>query len=94
MPKSSGTIREAREQFSRLVSAAEAGEPQLVTKRGRAAAVVLSRESYDRLLVESKTPPRTFGEHIISAPKRPPAIPDDEELFPREPFRERELDFE
>ena len=91
MPIPSWTIREARDQFSKLVNAAEAGEPQLVTKRGRAAAVVLSREEYDRLLIESKAPPKTFVEHLLSIPKRPPSIPDDEELFPRLDLEPRDI---
>ena len=37
---------------------------------------------------------KNFVEHLLSIPKRPPSIPDDEELFPREPFRDRGFEFE
>ena len=94
MPIPSWTIREARDQFSKLVNAAEAGDPQFVTRRGRAAAVVLSRGEYDRLLNEIKAPPKNFFEHLLLIPKRPPSIPDDEELFPRLDFESRDVDFE
>ena len=39
-------------------------------------------------------PQTTFVEHLLSIPKRPPTIADDEELFPRERFAEREFELE
>lgn len=42
-------LEDAKNQFSRLVRKAMAGEPQRVTRRGRDAVVVISAEEYDRL---------------------------------------------
>lgn len=42
-------LEDAKNQFSRVVRKALAGEPQRVTRRGRDAVVVVSAEEYDRL---------------------------------------------
>ena len=47
MPK--WKLEDAKDQFSRLVRRAMAGEPQRVTRRGRDAVVVISAAEYDRL---------------------------------------------
>jgi prevent-host-death family protein len=43
------SVRDARNHLSRLVHAARR-EPQVITKRGRDAVVVLSRQEYDLLV--------------------------------------------
>ena len=43
------SLRNAKDHLSRLVEAAQAA-PQAITKRGRDAVVVLSKEEYQRLL--------------------------------------------
>jgi antitoxin Phd len=43
-------LEDAKNQFSEVVRRAVAHEPQLVTKNGRDAVVVLSTEDYQRLL--------------------------------------------
>jgi antitoxin Phd len=94
MAAATWTLQDAMNQFSRVVTAAEKGAPQVVTKRGRSAVVVLSYDAYERLVDAGTEPPKDFVEHLLSIPKRPPTIPDEEELFPREPFTGREFDFE
>ena len=94
MAETTWTLQDAKNQFSRVVAAAERGRPQFVSKRGRSAVVVLSVEDYQRLAATGKEPAKNFVEHLLSIPKRPPSIPDDEELFPREPFRDRGFEFE
>ncbi|MFN4074082.1 MAG: type II toxin-antitoxin system Phd/YefM family antitoxin [Thermus sp.] len=42
-------LQEAKARFSQLVDEAMKGQPQLVTRRGRKAVVVLDWESYARL---------------------------------------------
>ena len=42
-------LQDAKNQFSVLVNAALAGEPQLVTRRGQPAVVVLAADEYERL---------------------------------------------
>ena len=43
------SLQDAKNRFSAVVEAARRGEPQLVTKRGAAAVVVLAAEEYARL---------------------------------------------
>lgn len=93
MPEARWSLQDAKNRFSAVVTAAEAGEPQLVTKRGRLAVVVLAAEEYARLREKDRLNKPSFVEHILSAPKRPPEIPDDEELFPRLDLDPRDVDF-
>lgn len=63
-------LQDAKNKFSELVERAAEGEPQVVTKRGKRTAVLVSAEEYSRLKGrESGTPPRNFVEHLLSAPK-------------------------
>ncbi|WP_094556828.1 type II toxin-antitoxin system Phd/YefM family antitoxin [Synechococcus sp. 1G10] len=43
------TLQDAKNRFSAVVDAAMAGRPQLVTRRGKPATVVLGVEDYERL---------------------------------------------
>jgi antitoxin Phd len=90
----SWTLQDAKNQFSRVVAAAERGRPQFVSKRGRSAVVVLSVADYERLAAAGGDPSGNFVEHLLAIPKRPPSIPDDEELFPRERFTDRDFALE
>ena len=45
------SIAEAKDQLPRLVHEAEAGTPVEITRRGRAVAVLLSAEVYERLTI-------------------------------------------
>lgn len=58
-------LMHAKAQFSQLVELAEQGEPQIVTKRGRAAVVVVSSERYKTLQGQ----PRTAFDAFKNAPK-------------------------
>jgi prevent-host-death family protein len=42
-------LQDAKNRLSRLVDEAAKGEPQIITRRGRAAAVVVSPEQFRRL---------------------------------------------
>jgi prevent-host-death family protein len=42
-------VQEAKQRFSEVVRAAEAGEPQIVTKHGREVVVILDFSEYRRL---------------------------------------------
>lgn len=46
-------VQEAKQRFSEVVRAAEAGEPQIVTKHGEEVAVVIDIAEYRRLRGES-----------------------------------------
>ncbi len=61
-------LQDAKNRFSAVVDAALAGEPQQVTRRGKAAVVVLSVKDYERL---RKNPPGrapSFVEHLLTIP--------------------------
>ncbi len=86
------TLKDAREQLETLARAAEQGEPQHVALDDGDEVVVLSKRDYDLM---SKRP-KTFVEHILSAPKLPE---DCQDLFDkREPWllelAPREIDFD
>ena len=62
-------LQDAKNQFSAVVKAARAGEPQRVTRRGKPAVVVLAVEEYERLrhLERAKAP--TFAELLLAIPR-------------------------
>ena len=70
------TLQDAKNRFSAVVDAAQRGEPQLVTKRGTPAVVVLAAEEYARLrALEARAAP-SFVDHLL-------AMPSDDEPFER-----------
>lgn len=80
------SLQDAKNHFSTVVEAAVSGEPQLVTKRGKPAVVVLSVAEYERL--ERRHSPQTpsFVEHLMNIPK-------DDGAFERIELEPRDLDF-
>jgi antitoxin Phd len=70
------TVRDARNRFSMIVEAAQRGEPQLVTKRGAAAVVVLAAEEYARLKAVAEQQAPSLVDHLL-------AMPQDDEAFDR-----------
>lgn len=61
-------LQDAKNRFSELVSAAQREGPQIVTRRGAEAAVVLSYEDYEKLTRKRR---RTIVDVLLSAPKLP-----------------------
>ena len=63
------SLQDAKNRFSAVVEAAQRGEPQLVTKRGAPAVVVLAAEEYARLkaLEEQRAP--SFIDHLLTMPR-------------------------
>ncbi len=57
-------VQEAKQRFSEVLRAAEAGEPQIVTKHGAEVAVVLDIAAYRRLRGE----PVRLMEYLVAAP--------------------------
>jgi prevent-host-death family protein len=92
MPRAQWSLQDAKNRFSAVVAAAEAGTPQLVTKRGRPSVVVVAVEDYEKLRGQERNARPSFIEHLLSAPKRPAEIADDEELFPRLELEPRDVD--
>ena len=61
-------LQTAKNRFSEVVERARVEGPQIVTRRGHEAAVVVGIDSY-RDLVGGRRPTRSFAEHLLSAPK-------------------------
>ena len=63
------SLQDAKNQLSRVVDAARAGEAQVVTRHGKPAAVVLSFENYERLKgLENRTLP-SFRDVLLAMPQ-------------------------
>ena len=62
-------LRDAKNKFSALVNAALAGEPQLVTRRGQPAVVVLAADEYERLRLLDNAGASTLGELLLAIPQ-------------------------
>lgn len=62
-------LQDAKNKFSELVERAADGEPQVVTKRGKRAAVLVSAEEYARLKGQTGAQASDFVHHLLSAPK-------------------------
>jgi antitoxin Phd len=83
-PKS-WSVQEAKNRFSEVVQAAQK-RPQLVTKHGKAAAVVLSAEQYERLRQCIKAKALSFVDLLL-------AMPRGGEDFEHLPLRPRDVEF-
>ena len=57
-------LQDAKNNLSKVVQKARNEGPQTITLRGKAAAVLLSAEEYERL----KGPRRTLVDHLLSGP--------------------------
>lgn len=62
----SWSLQDAKNRFSHVVNAARRGAPQMVTRRGRAAVVVLAVEDYERL---TRGPSASFASHLLAMPQ-------------------------
>jgi antitoxin Phd len=70
------SLQDAENRFSAVVEAARRGEPQLVTRRGVPAVVVLAAEDYARLKALEERQAPSFIEQLL-------AMPQDDEAFDR-----------
>jgi antitoxin Phd len=62
------TLQDAKNRFSAVVDAALAGAPQEVSRRGKPAVVVLSCETYHRLIDTARAPRESFAAHLMAFP--------------------------
>lgn len=69
MLESVWTLQDAKNRFSAVVEAARGGKPQLVTKRGVPAVVVVSAEEYERLHQIEKMQQPSFADHLLAMPR-------------------------
>ena len=77
------SAQDARNRFSALVEAAPRGEPQLVTKRGAPAVVVVAVEQYARLKALEKQPTPSFTNQLLAFTNQLLAMPQDDKGFDR-----------
>jgi prevent-host-death family protein len=68
MRSSSWSLQDAKNSFSAVVEAAAHGKPQIVTKHGKPAVVVVSASEYERLRRLERLKGPTFAEHLLAMP--------------------------
>jgi antitoxin Phd len=69
MSEAQWSLQDAKNKFSAVVEAARRGKPQVVTKRGIPAVVVISAEEYERLRqLRGGTLP-SFRDHLLAMPQ-------------------------
>ena len=86
MARREWSLQDAKARFSAVVEAAQRGEPQFVTKRGRPAVVVVSASEFATLRKRKRGPEKTFVDHLLAMPK-------DDGAFPRMRLRPRKVRF-
>ena len=67
MPHSPWSVQNAKNRFSSVVDAAQR-EPQVVTKHGRPAVVVVAAGEYARLTHLERLKAPTFADHLLAMP--------------------------
>lgn len=68
MPPSNWSLQDAKNCFSAVVDAAGRGKPQLVTKHGKPAVVVVAADEYARLRRLERLTAPTFIDHLLAMP--------------------------
>ena len=86
MTASSLPLHDAKNRFSAVVEAALHGDPQVVTRRGVPAVVVISAEEYERLCRVDRANAPSFTELLL-------AMPQDGESFERASLKPRDVEF-
>lgn len=86
MPTPSWSLQDAKNRFSAVVDAAVAGEPQLVTRHGKPAVVVVAAEVFERLHRLERAEAPSFAEVLL-------AMPSDDGSFEPSDARPREVEF-
>ena len=62
-------LQDAKAQFSAVVEAAMQGEPQLVTRRGKSAVVVIAAAQYERWSQRERGQTGGFIQHLLAMPR-------------------------
>lgn len=69
MKSADWSLQDAKNQFSAVVDAALAGEPQQVSRRGRPAVVVLAASDYERLRRHEQNHAPGFNDLLLAMPQ-------------------------
>ncbi|WP_299398888.1 type II toxin-antitoxin system Phd/YefM family antitoxin [Pelagibius sp.] len=80
------SLQDAKNGFSSMVDAALAGEPQLVTRHGKPAVVVVSAEIFERLSRLDQAEAPSFADLLLT-------MPQDDGTFDPSEIRPREIEF-
>lgn len=80
------SLQDAKNSFSAVVEAAVQGRPQMVTRHGKPAVMVVSMRDYDRLQRREAAGPSSFVDHLL-------AMPQDEPAETRAAVRARDVEF-
>lgn len=67
-------LQDAKTHLSQVVEAALHGTPQHITRRGKAAVVVLSENEYAQLIRSARTSAPGFVAHLLAIPQEPDAF--------------------
>ena len=86
------SLQDAKNKFSEVVNAALQGEPQLVTRRGEPAVVVLSADTYEEMLRRERLSAPGFAQFLLAMPVAPSPDLEKEEL-PEQPLTLRKVDW-
>jgi antitoxin Phd len=86
MTRPSWSLQDAKNSFSAVVDAAVAGEPQLVTRHGRPAVVIVSADVFDRMRRTERTGTHSFADMLLS-------MPQDDGEFERADVNPRDVEF-
>ena len=68
MPSSTWSLQDAKNRFSAVVEAASYGKPQVVTKHGKPAVVVVAAAEYARLRHLERLKAPSFTDHLLAMP--------------------------
>lgn len=79
------SLQDAKNRFSAVVNAALDGNPQLVTRRGQPAVMVIAVAEYERLRQGEPDDTPNFVEHLLAIPQGGDFDSDDFERRPLEP---------
>ncbi|HET6467386.1 MAG TPA: type II toxin-antitoxin system Phd/YefM family antitoxin [Geminicoccaceae bacterium] len=81
------SLQDAKNRFSAVVDAAQRGEPQLVTRRGKPAVVVVDAETFESLKSGRQRRWPTLVDALLDMPRSEEGL-----QIPRAPWRDREVD--
>ena len=85
-------LQDAKNKFSELVEHALHDGPQMVTRHGKPAVVVMSAEEFEKTHGQKK-PEKNFKEFLLSLPKLPAEwFENGEDPFPRIQGKMRDID--
>jgi prevent-host-death family protein len=79
------SLQDAKNRFSQVVDAAVGGEPQVVTRHGKPAVVVIAAPEYERLASIDRGTAPSLAEWLLS-------IPQDDGVFERATLEPRDVD--